>query len=171
MFLCLFIRQTYMLQQLQPSIERLGWDDKGTHLEKYAILKFLYILSNKSPWLLDWKSAIKGLSNLSNLFLKLEHYALTIYTVAIYFFNVHHVENTGRETFIDVSIFYAIIIIFFFEDFWGQRFCRQPVIIQTKPLSPKSRPSFNSLWKEKRREQCLCFFYHFVCLFALTELF
>lgn len=49
MFVCLFvyflfIPQTYMLQQLQPSIERLGWDDKGTHLKKYVtILNFLAI--------------------------------------------------------------------------------------------------------------------------------
>jgi len=28
------VLKTYMLQQLQPSIERLGWDDKGTHLKK-----------------------------------------------------------------------------------------------------------------------------------------
>lgn len=28
------VLKTYMLQQLQQSMERLGWDDKGTHLEK-----------------------------------------------------------------------------------------------------------------------------------------
>ncbi|KAL9985905.1 hypothetical protein ACROYT_G008358 [Oculina patagonica] len=31
----------YMLQQLQPSIDRLGWDDKGTHLDKILRPKIL----------------------------------------------------------------------------------------------------------------------------------
>ena len=55
-----------------------------------------------------------------------------------------------------IFIFYVIVISFCFEDSWDQRFYRQPVIIQTKPLSPKSRLCLNLPWKEKRCEQCLC---------------